>query len=609
MCGILGAIPAIDRGAFEAALNLLAHRGPDDGKTWTEPTQKVMLGHRRLAIIDLSDRAAQPMIRDNLVLCYNGEVYNFKEIRAELIKLGHQFQSETDSEVVLAAYQQWGSNCLERFNGMFAFAIWDQAKQELFLARDRFGQKPLFYFQEGNQFYFASEMKALLPFIPSPRPAKDFSTLAENFLEYEATEACLVECIKRFPAGHFGYLRNGIIRMEKWWDLLDNLGEVPLDFQGQVERFKELFFDACRIRLVSDVKVGTSLSGGLDSSAVIANIFKHVQQTHGGHVSQFNNPYQSAFIAGFPGSDFDESHQARQLVEALDLEANYVQIKPDEALEQLMASQYFFEEIHDTSPVPMTRLYQAQREKGVTVSLDGHGADELLSGYAEGLFHAFPDCGINPGKVGSVLNAFNDLHPSGRQFAKPKAGWGTWLRYLLSHPFGVYKAPSKLKGHFNKYLYEVHTRSILPTMLRNYDRYSMMYGVEVRMPFLDHRLVSYCFSLGMNAKIRNGFTKAILRESLVGLIPEETRLRKTKIGFTTPIIEWINGPWLSWFEDTLNSQAFRQCELVDHIGIKKHLDLVNSVGEPHFSYGLKLWRMIAPFLWEQAFLKGKGKPV
>ena len=378
MCGILGTLPALNEVPFTNILDKLYHRGPDGYGTWSDPEASITLGHRRLAILDLSDNGKQPMEFERYVITYNGEIFNFVEIREELETKGYSFQSDSDTEVILAAFHAYGEKCLDKFNGMWAMAIWDKETRKLFLARDRFGIKPLFYAFIKDRFVFASEMKAIYPFLSELKPSKDFNWCYQHLFEYEQTDKCLVEGIKRFPAGHYGYLDmdNYKIHLQKYWETLDHLVEVPKSYEEQVEQFRELFFDACKIRMRADVPIGTSLSGGLDSSSVISA----VANIGGGE--RVSKDWQHAFVATFPGTKLDESSFARQVVEHIDVNAHYLAIDPIAGLTKLEDYLYMQEELYLTSPIPMMDHYAGLREHGVVVSMDGHGADEMFSGYS-----------------------------------------------------------------------------------------------------------------------------------------------------------------------------------------------------------------------------------
>lgn len=303
MCGILGVIPTIDHNRFQSALDRLTHRGPDGEGIWQHPLGNITLGHRRLAIIDLKPEAAQPMSLGNLTITFNGEIYNYRELRLELEGLGFHFRTGSDTEVLLAAYRQWKEHCLDKLKGMWAFAIWNEDDKTLFLARDRFGEKPLFYSQKNNQFVFGSEMKALMALGEGWMPSENFKKLAKQYDRYESSCDTLVEGISRFPAGHYGVYKDGQLRLTQYWDTLSHLVNPSTSFYAQTEQYRHLFEKSIALTLRADVPVGAAISGGLDSSSVL------------GAACQFTGKdrLSMAFTATFAGSRIDESEYARQL--------------------------------------------------------------------------------------------------------------------------------------------------------------------------------------------------------------------------------------------------------------------------------------------------------
>jgi asparagine synthase (glutamine-hydrolysing) len=640
MCGILGAVPTADPAVFASALATLTPRGPDGGGTWSDGTAR--LGHRRLAILDLSDRGRQPMTyaKDRYALVFNGEIYNFLELREELEGKGHRFATESDSEVMLAAYVEWGADCLPRFNGMWAFAIWDTAERTLFLSRDRFGKKPLFYTRAGGRFIFASEMKALLPFLPDIRPSPRLDWMRGHIHDYENTEECLVDGIKRFPPAHYGVYRDGHLRLTRYWNTLDHLETPPARYEDQVARFRELFVEACRIRLRSDVPVGTALSGGLDSSAVAAGV-RLAATEHAG--ARMASDWQRTFTASFPGTSADEADYARQVAERLGAKAVTLPIEPDLSPDRLDETFYRFEELFQTVPIPMMETYGAMRRSGVVVTLDGHGGDELLSGYAESLFTAFPDC-RTPGDALSVIAAYRDQFDPRFSHMTVASTGHYFRRFLREHvvrpPWMAAKAAALrvLRGPrpatspdaadreagpapffqdrgeaferldaFGRHLYILFHETTLPTLLRNYDRYAMSHGVEIRMPFLDHRLVSYAFSLPWRAKIRGGFTKAILRDAMRDQLPSAVVERKTKIGFGAPAVEWMKGPMRGYLEDTIRSSDFLSCPVIpDAAALGERITRLIADPAARFRDAEQAWTDFLVFPWYRAIIEQAG---
>ena len=616
MCGILGVVGRSDPGRFERALDTLSHRGPDGRGVWRSEAGDVTIGHRRLSILEPGEGGRQPMSRGDLLISFNGEIYNFLEIRRHLESEGEVFQTRSDTEVLLAAYCRWGENCLERLNGMWAFAIWNKKKQSLFLARDRFGKKPLFYsFHEGS-LIFGSEMKALVSLIGSASPSKDFHWMASHPFDYEATDKCLIQGIRRFPAGSWASITLGDLdRREfcfhRFWETLDHLEEFNDGYDSQVARFRDLFLDSCRLRMRSDVPIGTALSGGIDSSAVACTMRQIAENEPDARMAR---EWQHAFVATFPGSELDEREYAESVATHIDSQAHYLPIDPEASLERLDRDLYLFEEIYITSPMPMMRLYGAVREHGVKVTIDGHGADELLVGYAgfrhtlnDTLFdpkrfdHILETCELPSGRWRDRLAALRDLHGGGRGL----------IRFLSSRLCDPKQDDISRKqlGYLNQVLYDCFHSNVLPTLLRNYDRYSMANGVEIRMPFMDHRLVSYCFSLPWQSKApgKSTLTKMILRDAVGDWMPEKIRNRRSKIGFNTPFLEWMKGPWREFLLDTIRSSAFANCQLIDPASVRQEIE--SSIENPvSADRADRAWNDLMPFLWERAFIGNAVDP-
>ena len=617
MCGILGAIPKQDETTFLHALNLMEHRGPDGFGTWHDESNQVSLGHRRLSILDLSENGKQPMFYDRYVITFNGEVFNFTEIKIELESKGYQFRSDSDTEVILAAYMEWGADCLRKFNGMWAFAIWDREKRELFLSRDRFGIKPLYYAIIGQQLVFASEMKSIFPFLPQLRVSKDFDFCKRNMFDYETTDKCLIEGIKRFPAGHYANVsldNVSSLTPIRWWNTLDSIYEVGDNYDEHVERFRELFFDAIKIRMRSDVRIGTALSGGVDSSAVIcamANINRAGD-------SRVANDWQNAFCATFPNTMLDESRYAKMVTDHLGINAVFKEINPVKGLDNLEEYLWLFEEMYLTSPIPMIEIYKTIKENGVTVSIDGHGADELIAGYGGNMFDAVMDSPFNFSKIQNVVNTFVDymdfeeegtLSKKMELYQRAYKQVAVRYRNLFLRDGNKSGDPQRDKlGHFNKYLYAEFHEKVLPTLLRNYDRYSMAASVEIRMPFMDHRLVSYCFSLPWHSKLRGGYTKSVLRQAMDPYVPKEVIWRKSKIGFNTPFAEWMKGSWKEYLLDMVASSDFSNSDVVDSAAVRKQIEGVILGNAVQYNAGKDAWVSLMPYLWEKSVLKAYRKP-
>lgn len=628
MCGILGIInKKTDKEFAGRCLDRMIHRGPDAGRIWQEDEAAegegyVTLGHRRLAILDLSEAGVQPMLgpMQRYVIVFNGEIYNFLELRDELIRKGYSFKSDSDTEVLLSAYIEWGHECLDRLNGMWAMAVWDREKKELFMSRDRYGVKPLFYTwldDKKTQLAFASEMKSLTPLMASVTPNRRLLMDPSLMTEYESSEECVIEEIHRFPAASYGIFNpeNSGIRIKRFYETLDHTHAVPDNYYKQVEEFRELFLDACKIRMRSDVTLGTALSGGLDSSATICAM-AHLARNDSD--ARMNKDWQHAYVAAFPGTTMDESMYARQVTDYLGIASTEVVIDPSKAVERLDEYLYLFEDVYLTSPIPMMELYHALRENSTLVTIDGHGADELFGGYTFDFINALHDAGHNQQERNMILDAYINSFPDDgsnvslknrsksavlAQFRKRELK--KKLKSLIKRPVAPARMPDGFKelDTLNQILYRSTHENILPTLLRNYDHYSMASGVEIRMPFMDHRIVEYAFSIGWQSKLHNGYSKSIIRDACAPFMPEAIAYRRTKIGFNTPIVEWMKGPMREYFMDIIGSSDFLGCDLINPAEVKNKVTQVITDPGASFAQGEMAWSSLYPYLWERAVLK------
>lgn len=614
MCGIFVHLPGsgnvLDYDLAYRCLSRLAHRGPDGEGLWQE--SGVTLGHRRLAILDTTSAGHQPMhsADGRYVATYNGEIYNFLEIRQELEALGHSFRSKSDTEVLLVAFRQWGQDCLDRFNGMWALAIWDTRERKLFLARDRFGKKPLFYARlAGGGLAFASEMKALFPLLSSLRPNIDLIHDPNRLMTYEATAACLIEGIERFPAGHRGWVnRAGTLNIERWWYTLDHLHAPPSDFASSVEQLEELLLDACRLRMRSDVPLGTALSGGLDSGTVAA-CMAAAETIKGSH---------KAFVMSFPGSTLDETAGAQKIARHLDISLAVLEVDTSRLATDLERQLWLFEEIYLTSPAPFMETYRQIKCAGVSVTLDGHGADELFGGYHFDFLAALRDATPRPLPAWQIVNAFFDqlalLAP--QPFLRRLKFWsGAELRGIARSFLPTRSTiSSNDKDHprwrqldnLTRKLYVSTHETILPTLLRNYDRCSMAHGVEIRMPFLDHRIVTLAFSMPWHHKFRSGHSKAVLRNIAAKRLPTEIARQQTKIGFNPPLADWLRGPLRHYVEDLMISRAFQESKVHDPNQTRSSVRQVLDAPTGDFRLAERAWHHLVPHLWERAVLGRTG---
>ena len=618
MCGIFGVVnKQIDESLAKKCTDRMYHRGPDAGRIWQSGS--VTLGHRRLAILDLSDNGVQPIsyADGRYTMVFNGEIYNFLEIRSDLIRLGYTFASDCDSEVILAAYMEWGNGCLDRFNGMWAFAIWDNEERKLFMSRDRFGVKPLYYTfldKERTAIAFASEMKALTPLMENVLPNRGIVTDPDRIVYYESTDECVIEGIHRFPAGAYAIF-DGSLSVSRFWNTLDHLIELPRSYEEQVELCRETFLDAVKIRMRSDVTIGTALSGGLDSSATICAM-AHLAMEEAD--LRMNKDWQHAFVATFPGTTLDESVYARAVTDHLGIESTFITIDPVSAIDRLGDYVYMQEDVYLTSPIPMMLLYNALREHGTVVTIDGHGADELFGGYTFDFVKALADARTKEER-NLVLTAYIESFPKdgSNMSMKHPTAMGVRIDELKKRlsdlknahrqPYKKIRASSDMRyrkmDRLGRTLYVSSHETILPTLLRNYDRYSMANSVEIRMPFMDHRMVSLGMSLPWTSRLHGGYSKSIIRDAMAPYMPKEIAYRRTKIGFNTPIVEWMKGPLRDYFTDMISSVSFNNCDLINPSSVRGMVTEVIDDPGATFAMGERAFMSLYPYLWEQNFLK------
>ena len=565
MCGIAGIIQSSTVFQPEQVRKMIAalsHRSPNGQNYWGNADGSALLGHGRLSIIDLSPAAAQPMhYLQRYTIIHNGEIYNYIELRKELEKEGYSFSSRSDTEVIVAAYDYWEDECVDYFDGMFAFAIWDETEKELFAARDRFGEKPFFYFKDNGQLLFASEMKALWA---AGIQKKTNLQLLFNYITIgyvnnpERPEETFFENIFKLPAASRLYFTpaSGELFIEKYWDIDPDRQNKTISDQDAIEQFNELLLISVKRRLRSDVALGTSLSGGLDSSSIAYLISQSSPQ------SSF-----AAFTASFPGSAKDELPFSKALTEKFNLKHHIASVSAEDLISNWEKLCYCQEEpIGSASVLAQYRVFGLAKENNVTVLLDGQGADETMAGYHKyykwywqelylkrklgrsGELEAAKKLGVqeNFGLKNIIASLFPDLAMVILE--------RRYLIHALRHEDlhrdfvrlqsreAYYSAPPHdgLNGrlHFNTFLHG------LEELLRYADRNSMAHGREVRLPFLSHDLVSFLFSLPSGFKIRNGWTKWILRKSMDKKLPDLITWRKDKNGFEPPQQEWMQNPRL-----------------------------------------------------------------
>jgi asparagine synthase (glutamine-hydrolysing) len=586
VCGIAGIVNirgrAVEQTEIERLTDLVAHRGPDGAGYWFSAERNVALGHRRLAIIDPGPGGYQPMLSGDgrHVIVFNGEIYNFLELRQEFEALGESFRTQSDTEVILAAWRIWREGMLSRFNGMWALAIYDTLTKELFLARDRFGIKPLLYAMSPERFVFASEQRALVRsgLLTTSLDVDVARRLLLDAFGIEGSERTLCREARRLQGGHCLWLRQGRLDIRRWWRTIDHLPAVPKTESERIERFRELFEDAVALRMRSDVPIGTCLSGGFDSSAVICAMAAHERAGMGPRDS---SSWRHAFVATFPGASNDERPMAEEAAAWAQVNPTFLEIDRTEALTDLDQILDDNDDVYIGLPTAVWLIYRELRRQHVPVSLDGHGADELMGAYLQdgqsGPFrmrNALAGISSNSALARRGLDLLRALTIKGRGQYFLRGG----LRQIPG-PFSLVGDDDVLPrdwGSLNRRLYRMFHGTVLPTILRNFDRLSMAHGIEVRMPFMDWRLVTYTMALPETSKSSDGYTKVIARRAMENRMPESIRMGRRKVGFNSPMPEWLNGPLSGWTTRLLDQNVPAFAELVDEPALRKTVGRLTS---------------------------------
>jgi asparagine synthase (glutamine-hydrolysing) len=543
-------------------------------------------------------------------ITYNGEIYNYRELAEEFRGLGHQFRGSSDTEVILAAYRQWGEACLERLRGMFAFGIWDKKTRSLFAARDRLGIKPFHYWTNGGErFVFASELKALIEFLPERRPnvrlAREF--LAWNLLDHEAGETMLAG-IKRLPPAHAMTWRPGDgLRMWSYWRLLEwneELDTPERERSRLISEFRHRFEESISLHLRSDVPVGTCLSGGLDSSSIVCLANAELRRR-----SFLPADWQHTFSACFEEPGLDERLYIQAVADANGSRTHFVFPSGDRLREELGTWLW-----HQEEPVGGFGAYsqycvlRLAREHGIKVLLDGQGADELLAGYRKFILVYLRQCLAERRYTRAIKEAAAFfLSPEILRTSRFDAG----RRYLFNSLSEISQlwpgnlSPDRpttlgLGNLLGRRLKADVLQFSLPVLLRYDDRNSMAFGVESRVPFVDHLFVEWVATLPADLRLSDGWTKRILRESLRDVLPEVVRNRKSKLGFSSPESQWLSGPLREWLNETLTTSRYLS-EVVDLGGVRQLLGK-RAAGNQSLHLENILFRLAIYESWGRQFL-------
>lgn len=560
MCGIAGIISAPGRLVAAETLRVMAdsikHRGPDGEGFWISPEGNVGFGHRRLSIIDLSPEAAQPMhYLGRYSIVYNGEIYNYKELKKDLVKSGYNFKTQSDTEVILAAFDCYQSRCLQYFDGMFAFAIWDNKNRRLFAAKDRFGEKPFYYHFEENTFSFASEMKGLwaagAPRKMSNKMMLNYLALSQVQYPTDKSETFYQDIFSLPPAHYLEYEEAGELTIYSYYDIDKQLSQ-RYRVNDALERLDSLLSESVQRRLRSDVETGSSLSGGIDSSAIAWYIRNHKRE-------------HKTFSAVFEGFERDESENIAKLREHLSLTNFTVTPNAQDLYNEISRVAWHQEEPFPSSSIfAQFKVFELAASGGIKVLLDGQGADEIFAGY-EKYYHWYLQDLVghhqflrarreyvafrrnNANLKWNFRNIIAAFLPSHTAMALEKRELGI----IRSNNFINPELMSALKGHeweglykptvtkLNDILYFNTMQLGMEELLRYSDRNAMAHGVEIRLPFLNSDLVRFAFSLPASFKIRNGYSKWILRTLMSDRLPESIAWQKRKTGFEPPQKAWL----------------------------------------------------------------------
>ena len=643
MCGIVGFFSQTCPGQLGKDLSLatqcLSRRGPDDSGLFIEDRKCIGLGHRRLSIIDLSDAGHQPMQSKNgdAVIVYNGEIYNFKTIRLQLQEVGHQFTSNSDTEVVLKAYLQWGVGCLEKFIGMFAFAIWDKTNQTLFIARDRLGIKPLYYFFDGHTLLFGSELKALMAFSRFPRDVDPDAFQLYLHYQYVPAPRTIFKNTFKLEPGHFLVFDGKDLTKKRWWTLpgsdMETSASNQLTEDEALSQLDDLLTQAVSDRLISDVPLGALLSGGIDSSIVVALMQK------------VNRSPVRTFSIGFEEKGFNEAPWARKIATHLGTDHTELYVSSQDALQVIpQLPEIYDEPFADSSSIPTFLVSKLTRDR-VTVALSGDGGDEQFAGYVRywmtetmALWMKWLPAGgrhlvknslgkIPVSNLSQLYSTIRNHLPQRLQVENFSDKWQKlisqmgqtelaeiyrttvciWpeddIRRLTGHgvPCSTYETVFKETGHLNAIrramLVDQHT--YLPdAMLTKVDRASMAASLEIRVPLLDHRVVAFTARLPEHLKYRNGKGKYLLTELLCNYVPREL-VERPKMGFGVPIAQWFRKELKDLINDYLSpSHLQREGRLdpsfVSQV-IKEHM-----CGENNHQH--RLWSLLMWEMWRERWL-------
>ena len=629
MCGIAGKFNfdpsrAIDHDRLQTMTSVVAHRGPDAAGYFVGPG--IGLGHRRLSIIDLST-GDQPLANEDRTVwvVFNGEIYNFAEIRTELESFGHQFRTHTDTEVIVHAYEQWGDSAVDRFRGMFAYALWDERKRRLLLVRDRLGVKPLYYCATDSGVTFGSEIKSLLADPDVPRDWSADALDAYLTLQYVPCPQTMYRAIWKLPPGHMLVAERGRVSTKRYWDLTFTGDGNEAREEEYLEQLDALVNESVRLRLVSDVPLGAFLSGGIDSSVVVAAM---AEQCAGRVVTT---------TVGFDEHGFNELEYARTVARHLGVEQHETIVRPDivDLLPKL--AWHFDEPFSDSSAVPTYYVSQAARQH-VTVALSGDGGDELWAGYTRHRVEQWeltarrwlgPIGGTLAGQLArrvplgvkgarsvrhlalSPAEAYAQKHAYGQFESDDRdALYSSDFSHQVRHadPLASFRAAYETcssKDPLDRALYVDVKTYLVDDIMTKVDRMSMAVSLEAREPLLDHKLLEFAAAVPTSLKLKNGRSKYLLRRLLERRIPREI-VDRPKHGFEAPIGAWLRGPLAPMVDSLLLDGRLRDRGIFDD-GAVAGLWSQHRKGRKDHRH--RLWSLVMLELWFRQFVDGQASPV
>ena len=626
MCGIAGKFNfdserSVDRDRLVAMTSVLAHRGPDADGFYLRGA--IGLGHRRLSIIDLAT-GDQPLANEDgtVWVVFNGEIYNFADVRAELLAAGHRFRTHSDTEVIVHAYEQWGETAVERFRGMFAFAIWDAPRRRLVLVRDRIGVKPLHYAVTSAGVTFGSEIKALLEDPDVPRDWSAEALDAYLTLGYVPGPQTIYRHISKVPPGHLLVAENGGVRTRPYWDLTFTGNGDPARESDYLERLEQLVDESVRLRLISDVALGAFLSGGIDSSVVVASMARH------------SSSRVVTTSVGFDEQAFNELEYARTVAQRFGTESHEEIVTPDSADLLPQLAWHFDEPFADSSAVPTYYVSKAARAH-VTVALSGDGGDELWAGYAR---HRVERAELSArawlgplgtrlaGRIGAPMpldmkgaRSLRHLALSPADACAQKHAYGLfdrWTRPALytsdfaedvrdSDPLAGFREAYQACGSpdpLDRALYVDVKTYLVDDIMTKVDRMSMAVSLESREPLLDHRLLEFAATIPSSLKLRGNRSKYLLRRLLARRLPASI-VDRPKHGFSAPIDRWLRGPLVPMVDALLTDGRLRDRGIFDQRTIER---LWREHRDGDADHRHRIWSLVMLELWFRRFVDTHG---